>query len=73
MLIRILLLDKFCRMFRRSNVFKDKSGQAITEYVFLLALVAIVSLIALSFMLNKGYGIAFNKYKNLLATPYHYE
>jgi len=54
-------------------MFKDRSGQAITEYVFLLALVAIVSLITLSFMLNKGYGIAFNKYKNLLSVPYRYE
>ena len=52
---------------------KSNRAQAITEYVLLLALFSIVSLMALAYFINKGYGTVFDKYKRLLSTPYHYE
>jgi len=55
------------------NLIKNNSGQTVAEYVILLGLVVVISVITLGFFLNMGYRTAFNKYGGLLAVPYIYQ
>jgi Flp pilus assembly pilin Flp len=52
---------------------RGRSGQTVAEYIFILSLCAIVLIIALSAMLQKGFGGAFNTYKNVLMIPYPFK
>jgi hypothetical protein len=53
------------------NIFKSRKGQAIVEYVLLVLIFASL-LLALSKIMMKGYGSAFNKYKQTVEIPYPY-
>ena len=52
--------------------FISKKGQGLVEYVLILALFAVVLMTGVAAVLKGGFGVAFNKYKNVLKGPYKY-